>query len=162
MTHEKLQSTDSTRPADDCGDAPVTAAAAPASSLTIQLSRKLLDRLTHTSRDEGISVESLVQELLAEAVTLRAWEIIERKSAMRGESAGGGGRSFSQGGNAPGHRAHGQSHGQGPKGGHPNSNNHRPSGGGSGGGGRGRMGNAWMEDKAAFLEYVRNQEKRGR
>ncbi len=124
-----------------------------AGPLTVRVTASLKSKLADLAHEEGVAVEALVQELLSESVTLRAWEIIERKAAMRsnqGQSQPGGGgnnRGFNRnqgGGNNP-----------------------------QNGGPRGRPGpnqprrntppnNNWMEDKAAFLEYVRNQEKRGR
>jgi hypothetical protein len=134
-------------------------------SLTITLSRQLHGRMIRTAQEEGVPVAALAQELLAEGVTLRAWEIIERKSAMRGQSASpqphmggnanvnGNARSFGNHGNGNyrhGNRGGVQGNGNGnSRAGGPN---RRPGG----------PNNAWMEDKAAFLEYVRNQEKRRR
>lgn len=133
--------------------------------LSVRLSAQLHHRLIYSAREEGISLESLVQELLAEGATLRAWEIIERKGAMRGVqpqgNSPGSQRQFSghpssqngnqrSGGNRGPHgpnRPHQSGH-QGHQGNH--QGNRRPTS------------NAWMEDKAAFLEYVRNQEKRRR
>ena len=118
------------------------------------------------AREEGIDLPSLVSELLAEGVTLRAWEIIERKSAMRGHSAGGqpqqgnGNQRYGNHRGGPNDR-HGNQRG-GPNDRHGNSRygypqgNRRPPSGGN------MANNAWMEDKAAFLEYVRNQEKQRR
>lgn len=137
--------------------------------LSLHLSAALHSRLRHQAQDEGISVEALALEMLAESVVLRAWEIVERKSAMRGLSPGPGGNqpqgSYHRGGygnqpQANGNTKHprpqyGASSGQ-----NQHSNGHRAQ---SYNGGHGRhQNNAWMEDKAAFLEYVRNQEKRGR
>lgn len=122
----------------------------------LKLTRALHLKLSTMAREEGVSLEQLVQELLAEGATLRAWEIIERKSAMRGagQGQGNGNRPFGNGGygNQGGHRQGG------------NQGGHRHGGPqGPGQGGRPARGNnAWMEDKAAFLEYVRNQEKRRR
>lgn len=104
--------------------------------LTLQLTSSLKDKLVATARDEGVSVDALAQELLAEGVVLRAWEIIERKSAMRAQASS----------HHSGHNGNG------------NGNRHR--GNGSSGPRRGQAGGNWMEDRAAFLEYVRNQEKR--
>ena len=126
-------------------------------SLTVKLSRQLHSKLLHAAQEEGVPLEALVQELLAEGATLRAWEIIERKYAMRGQT---GNHSVPSGGDG-GHRGNFNSQ---------FNNQRHPQGGRSGAhhGGRGQGGNrvpsgtAWMDDKAAFLEYVRNQEKRRR
>lgn len=130
--------------------------------LRVKLSRPLLRKLRDTARDEGIDLAGLVAELLAEGVTLRAWEIIERKGAMRGHTSGG--MPSGPGGHAryghrnPGNERHG--HRGGPNDRHGNSRY------GHAQGNRRQSGqppnNAWMEDKAAFLEYVRNQEKQRR
>lgn len=103
-------------------------------ALTVQVSSSLKEKLTRTAQDEGVTVEALVQELLAESVVLRAWEIIERKSQMRGNTQQQPQQQHRQqqrNGNGPGPRRN------------------QPAGN-------------WMEDRAAFLEYVRNQEKSGR
>ena len=137
--------------------------------LSLQLSAALHSKLRYQAQDEGISVEALALEMLAESVVLRAWEIVERKSAMRGLATGqGAGQpqgSYNRGGygNAPQGNGnskhprpqHGANSGQGQ---HSHGNRSQGYGGGHGR----HQNNAWMEDKAAFLEYVRNQEKRGR
>ncbi len=122
-------------------------------NLTVRLSGSLFQKLKRSAQDEGISIEAFATELLSEGVVLRAWEIIQRNSAMRGPtpsqgpSQGQGYRGNNQGaGNQPRHNGGGG--GGNYAGGNPN----RP----------GPRNNAWMEDKAAFLEYVRNQEKRRR
>lgn len=140
--------------------------------LSLRLSHQLYCKLQRMAQDEGLDLETLSQELLTEGVTLRAWEIIERKSAMRGGFAPSGapGRGYNNAnsshgnqqsnGNRPGgHRSHGQNN--------YGASQHAYSQGGYGQGsgrrpGPGTANNAWMEDKAAFLEYVRNQEKRRR
>ena len=125
-------------PEDDVEPAPLVAEP----ELKVRLSKQLHLKLLRMAQDEGVALESLVQELLAEGVTLRAWEIIERKSAMRGGN---------------------QSHGQ-PQGGFNGNGNHRQQGGHSHGGQNanhrhghqgghrrpGGVGNAWMEDKRAY------------
>ena len=119
-------------------------------NLNVRISDALLQKLTLEAADEGIDIGSLVSELLAEGVALRAWEIIERKSAMRGLAPGASGHREAQ--------ATGNGNFRGPpknlpgaSSGGPNSRVHP-----------GKGGTAWMEDRAAFLEYVRNQEKRRR
>ena len=138
--------------------------------LTVKISRQLHSKLARSAQDEGVSLEALVQELLAEGATLRAWEIIERKHAMRGSvntqspAPVGGNRNFNgnygNGNNrhAGGNRAGGNSANSG------NGSRHSPGHNNNRGPSSGRVpsNNAWMEDKAAFLEYVRNQEKRRR
>jgi predicted HicB family RNase H-like nuclease len=113
----------------------------------LTLSQALHTKLLRTAQDEGVSVEALATELLSEGVVLRAWEIIERKGAMRGALVGQqhGNNNF-----RPGNNSNNQRHGN-RNNNRPNNNNRRPA-----------PNNNWMEDKAAFLEYVRNQEKRRR
>lgn len=123
---------------------------------SIKLSGPLARKMRQTARDEGISIDEFARELLAEGVVLRAWEIVERKGAMRGGSQ----QPQQQGG---GHRQGGYNRGNGGGGNHQGggNNNRRPGnfqGQGQGGGQR----NGWMEDRASFLEYVRNQEGRQR
>jgi hypothetical protein len=131
-------------------------------TLNVKISRQLHSKLLNSAQEEGVSLEALVQELLAEGATLRAWEIIERKYAMRGQAvnnnnAGNGGhRNFNSQFNNPRH-TQGSRNGAHGGGGRPGGNNGRGQGGG-----RLQTGTAWMDDKAAFLEYVRNQEKRRR
>ena len=127
--------------------------------LRVRLSESLVKKLKEQAADEGISLEEFISELLAESVVLRAWEIVERKNAMKGPSGQGptgGGRNNYNNQN------------QGNKG-----NNQRGGGGGgsSSGSGAGNQGNkghrgmsqvryqSIMDDKATFLEYVRSQEK---
>ncbi len=140
--------TASAEPVEDASTDPVPAAKPQPAGLALELSQQLLGKLRHSAQEEGVSVEQLASELLAEGVVLRAWEIIERKSAMRG----------SQGGHPQGPQGNTQRRGPGQYGN--NANNAR--GPQQGGGGNRRPNTNWMEDKAAFLEYVRNQEKRGR
>lgn len=102
--------------------------------LTVKLSRSLYAKLVLKAQDEGISVSEFASELLAEGLVLRAWEIMERKQTMRGgQPQQNYGHNRQQGG-----RHHGD---------------HRR--------GRGDY-QAVMQDKAAFMEYVRNQERKRR
>lgn len=128
--------------------------AASGDGLRVRLSESLVKKLKEQAADEGISLEEFIAELLAESVVLRAWEIVERKNAMKGHSGQGQG---SMGGGQ--NRNYNQN--QGNKG-----NNQRGGGGNQGGGGnKGHRGmshvryQSIMDDKATFLEYVRNQEK---
>ena len=54
--------------------------------LTVTLSATLLKKLTSAAEEEGVSTDQFATELITEGVVLRAWEIIERKAAMRGPS----------------------------------------------------------------------------
>jgi hypothetical protein len=127
--------------------------------LVLNLSRALLRRLSDSAREEGVTMEDLASELISEGVVLRAWEIVEKKATMRG---------------GPNAQPQGQSNfNRGNSNAQPNNNNHnhqRNFGPGN------KMAqkklqrqtrqhaNAMdlMADKAAFIEYVRNQEKKRR
>ena len=102
----------------------------------LKLSKSLHRKLIKQSYDEGVSVEEFISELLSEGVVLRAWEIVERKNAMRpNQSANSNNnRSKGQGGNSKGYKNKG----------------HRMS--------HGRY-QSIMDDSSNFLEYVRNQER---
>jgi len=127
--------------------------------LTVKMTRALIRRLTDSAREEGVSPEELAAELISEGVVLRAWEIVEKKATMRGGSQQG--QNFNRpNSNNNGNVAQNQN----------NHNHQRPFQGGN------KMAqkklqrqarqhaNAMdlMADKAAFLEYVRNQEKKRR
>ena len=104
------------------------------SELTIKLSQRLMEKIKRQAEEEGISIEDLVQEFLAEAVTLRAWEIVEKKGLMRmGTTA------------VP----------------QMNRNSGRGQRKGKHGMSQGRY-QSIMDDKANFIEYVRNQERNRR
>lgn len=111
--------------------------------VSIRLSNALIRKIRYQAADEGIGVEDFIEELLAESVTLRAWEILEKKSTMRG------GNTRQQ------HQSREQS------GGRFNSRSGGRKSGNRGGMSQGRYQNI-MEDKASFLEYVRNQERNRR
>lgn len=114
--------------------------------IKVKLSEALCRKLHQQAQEESLTVEELVRELLAESVVLRAWEIIERKNQMRG-----GAQNNPQTGR-PQNNHNNNNHNRG--------NNHRK------GGHRGGMSqmryNSIMDDKASFLEYVRNQERNRR
>ena len=116
--------------------------------IEVPLSLSLKRQLQKQADDEGVSLTDLISELLAEAVTLRAFEIVERKNQMRGQPAASG--SGNRGGNHNNHGNHGN---------HGNNRNQRR--GGGRGMSHGRYQNI-MDDKASFLEYVRNQERNRR
>lgn len=120
--------------------------------LHLRLSQSLTKKLKEQAADEGISLEEFVGELLAESVVLRAWEIVERKNAMKGHQPQGpssnqrpnNNNSNQGGGNRGGPRGQGQGQNQGNKG-HRGMSHVRYQ--------------TIMDDKATFLEYVRSQEK---
>jgi hypothetical protein len=132
--------------------------------MTLNLSRALVRKLIENAREEGITAQELATELVAEGVTLRAWEIVEKKAAMRG---GTGNQGFNRpqnvqnGNHSPGNSTHG------------NSQQHTHQRQFQGGNKMAQKklqrqarqhANAMdlMSDKAAFIEYVRNQEKKRR
>ncbi len=129
--------------------------------LNLRLPKSLYNRLRHMAGDEGVSLEDLAFELISEGSVIRAWEIVEKKSTMR---SGSGNQQGNQQGNPNN------------SGGSFRYRQNRNGGGGGGGGGQRRSNNnnnnnnnnrrsgpnihKLMEDKASFLEYVRNQEKK--
>ena len=114
--------------------------------IRLKVSESLYQRVKFQAEDEGISINEFLIELISEGVVLRAWEILEKKATMRG--ATNSHQSFNGSGN--GNHRHGNNH---HRRNFNNQNNHR----------RGGLNNQRyqniMEDKASFLEYVRNQEK---
>jgi hypothetical protein len=114
--------------------------------LSLKLSGSLHRRLVTKAQQEGVDVNDFAVELLAEGLVLRAWEIMERKQHVsRAPQHGNSNHNHGNGGNR-GFRDQKRNH--------------------NGGGGNNRRGgmsqsryNSLMEDKAEFLEYVRNQEK---
>ncbi len=115
--------------------------------IKVKLSEALYRKLNAQAQEESLAIEELVRELLAESVVLRAWEIIERKNQMRGGSP----NNQQQTGRSQNNNNH---------------NNHNHRGNHRKGGHRGGMSqmryNSIMDDKASFLEYVRNQERNRR
>ncbi|MDE3270319.1 MAG: hypothetical protein OYH77_08585 [Pseudomonadota bacterium] len=103
--------------------------------LQLRVSQSLHRKIKKKAADECVSVQELLGELIAEGLVLRAWEIMERKTAMR---------------SAPSHSYKG-------------SNRYESRGGGRKSYGKGsRSDKHILDDRAAFVEYVRNQEKGGR
>jgi hypothetical protein len=117
--------------------------------------------LHDNAREEGVSIDELISELLAEGVVLRAFEIVERKHTMRGGSQQ---HRNPQNGNVNGNVGHGntqqgsqQQRSQFQQGGNRQAQKKLQR--------QARQhANAMdlLQDKAAFLEYVRNQEKKRR
>ena len=103
--------------------------------ISLKISKSLARKIKEQAEDEGIEFEDLVVEYLSEAVTLRAWEIMERKSQMRMSH------------NLPQRNT--------------SSGRNQRNKGGQRGMSQGRYQNI-MDDKASFLEYVRNQERNRR
>lgn len=123
-------------------------------NINVRLSDSLYRKLCEQAGEEGLSVEEYCSELLTESAVVRAWELVERKVTMRG-----GGNQNQQHNRQHQHQNQNRHNNQ-----HGNRGNHR--GGGGGHNNRGRMSHqryqSIMDDKANFLEYVRNQEKKNR
>ena len=131
-------------------------------NLTIRISKALHRKLRDNAREESVSIDELISELLAEGVVLRAFEIVERKHTMRGGNQQS--HRGSSNGNANGNVAHGNTQ---------QGNQQHRSQFQQGGNRQAQKklqrqarqhANAMdlLQDKAAFLEYVRNQEKKRR
>lgn len=144
--------------------------------LTINVSNSLKKKITAKAQSEGVSIDELVSELIAEGLVLRAWEIMERKTAMRGSSlASSYSNSSNRSQNRHGYRNSNQgnfnSRGRNNHGNQQQSQYKNQAGGGNSSnfnGNQNSQGNSWaprnnykniMEDSANFLEYVRNQER---
>ena len=119
--------------------------------LILNLSASLLRKLTDKAQVEGVSVQDFASELLAEGLVLRAWEIVEKKNAMRGMNSNNSSPqpNNSYRGSKVGYRNNQNSHVK------------RMPDSGQKSVSRQNYKNI-MEDNANFLEYVRSQEKRDR
>ncbi len=122
--------------------------------LTVSLSHSLIRKLKEQAVDEGISLEEFVTELLSEGVVLRAWEIVERKNQMKGVNSGVG---HSNGNHHRNNLPNGNQHGNSMR--NQNQNQNQRSGNKSNRAMNHMRYQAIMDDKASFLEYVRNQER---
>jgi hypothetical protein len=136
-------------------------------NLTIRISKALHRKLRDNAREEGVTIDEMISELLAEGVVLRAFEIVERKHTMRGgnQQQHRNLQNSNVNGNVSGNVA---PHGNTQQGSHQHRNQFQQ------GGNRQAQkklqrqarqhANAMdlLQDKAAFLEYVRNQEKKRR
>lgn len=120
--------------------------------LTVSLS--LYRKLHNKAKAEGISLGDLASELLAEGLVLRAWEIMERKSAMKV------GSSVPAANARPGRQNYNRNNSNS----NSNSNNHSRgryrSTGSQAQGKRPKFSSQDMGDNANFIEYVRSQEKK--
>jgi hypothetical protein len=135
-----------------------------AKELTVRLSRSLYGKLLESAHDEGIGVEELAKEILAEGVSLRIWDILERRSRTReGEMLRQQPQRSQQGSGNPGNQIN-----QGNQGNQGNPGNHR---GGQNRGGHGpnknnrndrrqERYNNILNDGPTFLEDVRQLDKK--
>ena len=106
-------------------------------TIQLRVSHSLHRKIKQKAADEGVPMHELLSELIAEGLVLRAWEIMERKVAMR---------------SAPSHSYKGNNRYEQRGGRNKNFNK----------GNRTEKNAHLLEDRAAFVEYVRNQEKGGR
>jgi hypothetical protein len=137
----------------------------PVAPLSLRIGKSLLRKLTEYAQEEGVSREELAAELISEGIVLRAWEIVEKKATMRGGNAHSN-NNFNRNGNAaPGNQGNSVAgHTQG----HQQRFQHQQGGNKMAQRKLQRQARQHansmdlMSDKAAFLEYVRNQEKKRR
>ncbi len=111
-------------------------------SLTLKMSQALKKRLIEKSHDEGISVEAFAAELLTEGLISRIWELRDKRPGPQ-----------------QGHQGH-QGHYQGSNQRH-NDRQHHGNKPPHRRGGRDQYFNI-MDDKASFIDYVRNLDKKKR
>ncbi len=123
-------------------------------TLKVSLSESLFRKLQYKAQGEGVSLEELARELLAEGVVLRAWEIVERNKAMMRPNSNAAGFSNENRSRSPNSRP--QSPMQKPRSGFQNPNSSAPNHA------QRRPSNYRniLEDSANFIEYVRSQERK--
>ena len=115
--------------------------------LHLKVSKTLKDKLIQKAKSEGVSLEDFAGELLAEGLVLRAWEIMERKSAMSSGSGNGNSHNNNKNHNNNNKNRYNNRHKR-------NNNNNRRFNNNNNGNFNGNT----MDDKANFMEYLRNQE----
>ncbi len=135
------------RPDTNNQDAPLEKAAM---ELKIPLSQSLLTRFKAMAEDEGIGMMELGVELIAEGLTKRAWDTQGQNRPQPGSSQG---QQQQQRSHQPPNKFNNNRPNN-----NPNNNNNRNQNNAN----RAQRNSNIMQDKAAFLEYVRNQEKRRR
>ncbi len=148
--HESLQTEESSE--ESCVQGSKSECDTKESALTLRLSATLIRKLGEKAQIEGVSIQDFASELLSEGLVLRAWEIVEKKNAMRGVNASG--PSPSQGNNHRNQKFGYRNNQNGYVKRMPNDSGSSPRSNSS----RQSYKNI-MEDNANFLEYVRNQEK---
>lgn len=140
---------------------------ASSSKMELKLSKSLSQQLLAKSSNEGVSPEELALELISEGLVLRAWEIMERKATLqKAPATNSNSNGRTQSGNRPnytGNRGY-KKEASGNRG-RSGRQNHSHNGGGNrrGNGSANGSGNFQnvLDDRAAFLQYVRDQEKNG-
>lgn len=125
-------------------------------NIILPLSKSLIAKLRKLSKAEGLSLESFAAELIAEGTVLRAWEILERKNHIRdsGNTHSNNNNNSYNNNNRRNNRNDNPRHSNNKNNNNNNNNGHRSMN-------KSRY-NSIMDDKANFLEYVRNQEKYNR
>ena len=133
--------------------------------LYVKISQTLKRKLISKAQQEGVSLSELVSELLAEGLVLRAWEIVERKAAMRGgknDNSNSNLNNRAQNSKYSGRTTSGSSYSSGRSRYVNNQNSSMQHGQNisrNTGSSRKFNYNQIMDDSANFLEYVRSQEK---
>lgn len=131
----------------------------PAKELHLTLSRSLYGKLLESAHDEGIAVEELAKEILTEGVSLRIWDILERRLRTReGEMLQANSQRQQQGGNNRNGNHKGGNH----RGNHGNHGNHGNQGNQKNNRNERRQEryNNILNDGPTFLEYVRQLDKK--
>ncbi len=138
----------------------------PHTALTLNISTSLHRKLLQKAASEGVDVSDLAAELLAEGLVLRAWEIMERKTTMRGGNsfsqspARGQGRQNFRGQNGNSNSGNGYQSNSNSQQNHGRGRNYQNASNSNGSNNRRMNYNQIMDDSANFLEYVRSQEKK--
>jgi len=112
----------------------------------VRISSTLAKKVKLQAEEEGITAAEYLSELITEGVVLRAWEIVERRSHLRDQNSNSANQQRQHNNNNNNNR------------GGNNRRNDRNSGGRRGSMSNNKYQNI-MDDKATFLEYVRNQER---
>ena len=135
-----------------------------AQKLELSISASLHRKLSDKARQEGVSLSELTSELLAEGLVLRAWEIMERKSAMKAPSPQGqGSRVPRQSYNRSNNNNNSNNSSYSPSSSAASKGKYRSGGNNSFQGKnqkRYKFSHQDMGDNANFIEYVRSQEKK--
>ena len=120
--------------------------------LKLPLSQSLLSRLKAMSEDEGIAMTELAIEMIAEGLTKRVWD---NQGQSRSQPSSNQGSQQQQRSHSPQNKFNNSNSSN-------NNNRSNPNNRNQSNVNRAQRNSNIMQDKAAFLEYVRNQEKRRR
>lgn len=125
------------------------------SYVAVKLSKALKSRLVYKAESEGLTVSEFCEELLAEGMVLRAWEIMERKATLKQDSGNGTNRPNSN------NRHHNNNQNFKHKNNSNQNNNRRPHNNNlRHNKNQSNFNNKMMDDKATFMEYLRKQESK--